>query len=331
MSMSQRLTRAFQALSTVELDGQSRFGALGELNMQQVLRDEQLLYVINPIVPVPGKPGRFNESDFLIYAYGNLFCVEIKNWRGRVYYRPTSNMVYGTSFNGPPTPRQTNTGYDTSHVVQEKWGRYGEGPFINIHENPLRKTERFIGRLKRYLCDIDYRFKTYYIRAAVGFSDMADTDISAIYNFDEGIMRTSELASFFARYGRPNAPSQPPTWLLSAFYRMPTWDVVVTKQNEWIRGVLMGRELSLTSMDKQVHRFSYERLQSVTFARRGAFVGLFSQHDDVVVRYLNGDAETLSCTDGEVYLDSFGKRQTHKFVNTSHIIIGIANRGLQGL
>jgi hypothetical protein len=232
MSMSQRLTRAFQALSTVELDGQSRFGALGELNMQQVLRDEQLLYVINPIVPVPGKPGRFNESDFLIYAYGNLFCVEIKNWRGRVYYQPTSNMVYGTSFNGPPTPRQTNTGYDTSHVVQEKWGRYGEGPFINIHENPLRKTERFIGRLKRYLCDIDYRFKTYYIRAAVGFSDMADTDISAIYNFDEGIMRTSELASFFERYGRPNAPSQPPTWLLSAFYRMPTWDVVVTKQNE---------------------------------------------------------------------------------------------------
>lgn len=41
MSMSPRLTRAFQALSTVELDGKSRFGALGEFHMQQVLDDEQ--------------------------------------------------------------------------------------------------------------------------------------------------------------------------------------------------------------------------------------------------------------------------------------------------
>ena len=40
MSMSSRLTRAFQALSTVELDGKSRFGALGEFHMQQVLHDE---------------------------------------------------------------------------------------------------------------------------------------------------------------------------------------------------------------------------------------------------------------------------------------------------
>src|SRR2546421_12279662 len=96
MSMSQRLTRAFQALSTVELDRQSRFGALGELNMQQVLRDEQLLYVINPIVPVPGKPGRFNESDFLIYAYGNLFCVEIKN-KGLSYFFHAKNRIHMNS------------------------------------------------------------------------------------------------------------------------------------------------------------------------------------------------------------------------------------------
>jgi hypothetical protein len=99
--MSPRLTRAFQALSTVELDEKSRFGALGEFHMQQVLDDEQLLYVFNPIVPIPGKPGRFNESDFLIYAYGSLFCVEIKNWRGSVYY-PPANWAFGARFNGPP-------------------------------------------------------------------------------------------------------------------------------------------------------------------------------------------------------------------------------------
>jgi hypothetical protein len=324
--MSRRLTRAFQALSRVQLDGRSRFGALGELHMQQVLHDEHLLYMNNPIVPVAGKPGRFNESDFLIYAYGNLFCIEIKNWRGRVYYRP-ANMVYGTGFNRSPIPQQTRTDYDTSHVVQERSGRYG----ITIHENPLQKTKQFISKLKRFLDNIDYRFTSYYIRAAVGFSDMANTDISAIYNFHKGIVRTSELAAFFKQYGAPNAPSQPPTWLLSAFYRIPTWDIVVTKQNELIRGVLIGRELTFTSIDKQVRRFPYERLQSVTFIRKGASADMFSRHDDVIVRYLNGNVETLSCTDGEIYLDSFGKHQVHKFVNISHIVFGIANRGLQGL
>ncbi len=85
-------------------------------------------------------------------------------------------------------------------------------------------------------------------------------------------------------------------------------------------------------MDKQVPRFPYERLQSVTFARRGERLGVpGSHHDDVTIHWLDGNSDTLSCTDGEVYLDSFGKRQAHKFVNTSHIIIGIANRGLQGL
>ena len=323
--MSHRLTRAFQALSSVQLDGRSRFGALGELHMQQVLQDKHLLYMNNPIVPIPGKPGRFNESDFLIYAYGNLFCIEIKNWRGRVYYQP-ANMVYGTGFNRSRIRQQTKTDDDTSHVVQERSARYG----IRIHENPLQKTKQFISKLKRFLDNIDYRFKNYYIRAAVGFSDMANTDISAIYNFHKGIMRTSELATFFKQYGAPNAPSEPPTWLLSAFYRIPTWDIVVTKQNELIRGVLIGHELTFTSIDKQVHRFPYERLQSVTFTRRDAFAGMFSHHD-VIVRYLNGNVETLSCTDGEIYLDSFGKHQVHRFVNISHIVIGIANRGLPGL
>ena len=94
--------------------------------------------------------------------------------------------------------------------------------------------------------------------------------------------------------------------------------------------MLIGHELTFTSIDKQLHRFPYERLQSVKFIRRGASTDM-PQHDDVIVRYLNGKVETLSCTDGEIYLDSFGKYQVHKFATISHVVIGIANRGLQGL
>ena len=61
MPILQRLTRAFQTLSTVELDEQSRVGALGEFYAEHVLRDEQGIYLPNPIIPHPTKPGLFIE------------------------------------------------------------------------------------------------------------------------------------------------------------------------------------------------------------------------------------------------------------------------------
>jgi hypothetical protein len=46
-------------------------------------------------------------------------CVEIKNWRGSVYY-PPANWAFGARLNGPPRPQQANTDCDTSQVVQDR-------------------------------------------------------------------------------------------------------------------------------------------------------------------------------------------------------------------
>lgn len=73
MSLFQWITRAFHTLSTIELDEQSRFGALGELYTEQILDDGQAVCIANHIIPHPTKAGLFLESDFLIYTQGNLF------------------------------------------------------------------------------------------------------------------------------------------------------------------------------------------------------------------------------------------------------------------
>src|SRR6266702_3565084 len=134
MSLFQRITRAFHTLSTIELDEQSRFGALGELSAEQILDDGQAICINNPIVPHPTKPGLSLESDFLIYTQGNLFCVEIKHYKGRLYYPPRERVGQGSPLKGP-LARPPLQGFDDSIIIQEKLGNYGEGIFLKEHRN----------------------------------------------------------------------------------------------------------------------------------------------------------------------------------------------------
>jgi len=105
MSLFQRITRAFHTLSTIELDQQSRFGALGEFYAEQVLDDGQAICINNPIVPHPTKPDLFLESDFLIYTQGSLFCVEIKNYKGRISYPVRYRVEHGWQWGSLPHSR----------------------------------------------------------------------------------------------------------------------------------------------------------------------------------------------------------------------------------
>ena len=95
MSMMHRLVRAFDTMANVELDDQERGGMLGEQYAEYIIDDEPHgCYIRNPIIPHPTKRGLYLETDFLVYVRGTLYCVEIKNFRGRVYYPVDSHMIY---------------------------------------------------------------------------------------------------------------------------------------------------------------------------------------------------------------------------------------------
>ena len=320
MSLFQRITRAFHTLSTIELDEQSRFGALGELYAEQILDDGQAICINNPIMPHPTKPGLFLESDFLIYTQGNLFCVEIKRYKGRLYYPPRERVGQISPPRGPLShpPLQ---GFDDSIIIQEKVGNYGEGIFLKEHRNPLRKTRYFIHHLKDYLCTIDARCKKVYIIPVVGFSELAD--ISAIYDIEAGMISTSQLPTFFERHSGPAAAAPPPSWLRSALYRVPTWDLILTTRNEWINGVITDHELLFQGTDRHGYRLPYRTLHTVALQRGG----LFSAADQLTITDVRGHVSSYRSVGGEVHLRRFGgESQAHQLRNVSQIVIGIANK-----
>lgn len=307
MSILQRLTRAWQTLSPIELDEQSRFGILGELRAERFLMDEQSLCLTNPILPHPSKPGLFLESDLLLFTQGNLFCIEIKTYKGRLFY-----------------PYVPGVGFDDSRLLQEKMGKYGEGIFTKEHRNPLKKTKSFIYHLKNYLGAIDGRGKRLYIYPVVGFSDQ--TDISAIYNFQAGMISLGHLPAFFEAHRDPARPLTPPSWLRPIFAQIPTWDRILTTGGEWINGVLLDRELVFQDVEKQVRRLPYANLDTVTLQR----TGLFSAHDALSVRYLSGQMAAFQSVRGEVHLRRFSNEvQTHRLRNVSQILVGLANKHLR--
>jgi hypothetical protein len=142
MSLWRRLERALGTFATVELEDGSRFGANGEDNAGRILAGVGEHVTRNPVVPHARKRGAYLEGDFLIYAHGSLFAIEIKSLRGTVAYAREDGAAT----------------LDRRRIVQAKPGNYGEGVFYKEYSNPLAKTAYFSRRLRDYLGQIDPRF-----------------------------------------------------------------------------------------------------------------------------------------------------------------------------
>lgn len=324
MSLLERLTRTLDTFSHIELDDRSKVGALGEQYAAQVINEgDGSVWIPNPIIPHPTKPGYTREADFLVYTQGNLFCIEVKNYRGRISYPPRypNIQVEQRGWLGQHHSTQTVIdGYDTSKILQEKMGKYGEGVFTKEHPNPLSKTQNFINHLKNYVGQIEPRFKRLHIIAVAGFSEQAD--ISAIHSFDTGMIYVSEMPAFFEHHINPKFAQRPSKWIIEVMHKIPTWDVVQTTGNEWMNGILADRELVFKSTDRQNYQIPFKQIRSVTWKRKG----FFSAHDEMTVQYINGTVQNMNCVNGEIRLNRIGEQQVHKLRNLNRLIVGVANK-----
>jgi hypothetical protein len=326
MSLLDRLLRDMNALSNADTDGIDRGGMLGEQYAETIIDDGQNgCYVRNPMIPHPRKPGIFLETDFLVYRQGNLYCVEVKNFKGRVYYPAHYRTVFleqGWFIFKRRVPQVVMDGYDYSKMVQLKMGQRGEGPVPREMPNPILKTQRYIEDLKRYLYRVDARLLSLPIYPVLAFSEKAD--ISAIYQFDAGIMYISQLQHFFEKYGRPEFSRSPAPWIQQSLRRLPTWDLVLTSGNKWFNGILTDREFRFQATDGRWHAIPYAQISSIEVQREMAFS---SAYDCICVTNVNGAQQSFPCIGGQIHLKRFkGEQQVHNISNVSKLIVGIANK-----
>jgi Nuclease-related domain len=323
VSFLDRLTRAFSTLSHVELDDRAKIGALGEQYAAQVIDDSEGNWIRNPIIPHPTKPGYTLEADFLVYTRGNLFCVEIKNYKGRISYAPKYRTVQVEQRDflvSRYVPQTIIDGYDDSRILQEKVGNYGEAIFTKEYPNPLKKTRYFLHRLKDYLSARDARFQRLHIIPVVGFAEYAD--ISAIHSFETGMIYVSEIPTFFERHAHPKFAKSPSPWILEGLQKVPTWDLVLTTNNEWMNGIIQGSELTFRGTDRRRYALPYMDIHAISLQR----TGFFSAYDQMTVQYTNGSTKVFHSVGGEIHLQRVGERQVHQLRNVNRIVVGVANK-----
>ena len=320
MGTWRRLIRSLDALSNIRLDEVSAYGAEGEEQAQGFLAEEGYYSFFNRIIPHPQKQGVFLETDAIIYGEGNVFCVEIKRYKGRIYFPPKSKVVKVSKkflFWDYETEKTVFDGYDNSRIVKAKEGNYGEGVFYKEFANPLGKTRYYIHHLKQFLSKIDQRFSRLFIIPVVGFSD-TESDISAIRSLEEGLVYISEIPEFIRQHRNERFAASPSQWIIDSLGQVPTWDRILTRENEWIQGVILDNAFSCTLLNGRKYSIPYKEVKSISITRQGTL----SDHDTVRILQVNGKTEVLASSKGQVNIDKAGERQTHKLRNINQVRIG---------
>ncbi len=319
MSVSQRLERVFETLYNYELDETSEYGAYGEKYAQNTILQNNWYVFFNRIIPHPTKE-RFLEIDAIIYAEGAIFCVEIKRYKGKIYFPAkykTKKVKKKFLFWSYESEEKVFDGYDDSRIIKEKEGNYKEDTFYKEFPNPLKKTRYFIYNLKRYLSKFDSRFAHVYIIPIVGFSD-EESDISAIHSIKDGMVYISEIPQVVEYYRNEKFTNSHSKWIIDGLEKLSTWDAVITRTGEYINGIIKGKEFVCKTKEGRIYSEPYKNIKSVNVAREG----ILSAYDDVKVLKMNGETDNLLCMEGAVNLDRFGENQLHRLRNIKQIIIG---------
>jgi hypothetical protein len=288
MSLIRRFKRYFQAEHVPQLAMIDRAGIGGEQYADQFLEPPLVVSrIANPVLLHPDGL-HFFESDFLVYAAGTLFCLEIKNYKGTIYYAND----------------------DGAQIVQQKIGRYGEEIPAKWHRNPLRQAKSFVFHLKRYLAThVDKRFAGLYIVPVAAFVRNGDTDIGPIWNGDEGIVYVDELPSFFQAKYNPKFAERPSRWIIDGLEKVPRPDVMVTTADDVLRGFFIHTHLAFNRSDGQPMAVPFSEISQVRLSRFG-----FSDSDTLLIVFRNGQQVSYVSIDGMVRL-----RNLHGNIISKHL------------
>lgn len=319
MSFINRITRAVDSFNEISNDEVTNFGMAGEQEARRFIEEEDGLTLHNPIIPHPRDKNKFLEMDSIIYNKGNVYCIEIKNYKGKITFIPAyeefQEKVKFLFFFTRTITKKIQTGWDDSRISKEKEGNYGEGVFYEEYPNPMKKTKYFIKNLKNYLSNKNNMFGKVFIKPIVAFN-RENADISSIHSFEKGYIYIDEIHALIEE--NSNGSNRNLQWIRNGLIGLSTWDTIITSSNEEIYGVIKDSYLDVCTLNNDKVKLNYKDIKSIKIERNG----IFSKEDRLFIKFTDNTENEYKNIRGNIILNKFGNLQEHKISNINFVNVG---------
>ncbi len=290
------LKNLWNSLFSIEPTGQEIFGFSAEKVLQNLLNEKQYVSFFNRILKNPYNKHLFLEIDAIVYYKNTIFCIEIKNYKGTIYY--AANSKDGTF-----------ESYKDNKIIQLKTDIHLRQTYKEL-PNPFNKTKFFTKQLKEYLRKLDKRFSKVKFQSVVVWVD-SSTNIENIHSFDDGIIYLSQLCDFIEQ---KSASGENDSVIVKILENLPSFDKIITTHNYTISGILMDNTILLKESNTQLH---LQNIKSITIVHK-----LTSCNHTLTVEYTDCHTINYACKQLTINLDKFGTHQKHKISNVKKIIVG---------
>ncbi|OMH41219.1 nuclease-related domain-containing protein [Desulfurobacterium indicum] len=273
------------------------------------------IILINRLIPDKKNYRWFGEIDAVIYGEGNVYCVEVKRYKGIIDFLQKKRVITKKSLIFKREIEIESGEIDDSKiVVYRKTYDYEDS---KIYPNPMLRTKSRIEKLKEYLISKDRRFVKVAFIPVVAFCD-GDSDISKIHSFDKGFIYVSEILDFIKFCKNKRFAEVYQSWIKDGIESLPTWDYIKNTEGEWIYGELVEDEFSCKTREDGIYRIPYCDVRAI-------FVHDLDSHYLLVVRKLDGSSEEIPVTKGKVKFNKFDRICEFSLKHIKEIYVGTKN------
>ena len=283
-------------LFLIESNNKELFGFGAENILQKFLIEKNYKVFFNRILKSPYNKNHFLEIDAICYHNNTIFCIEMKNYKGTVYY--AANFK-----------NDTFDSYKKNKIIQLKTDKHLNQTYKEL-PNPLYKTTLFTKQLRKYLLRLDNRFSTIKFISVVVFLNLS-TNIDNIRSFNDGIIYLSELDKFL---DQKSGNEKNNSWAAQILEQLPSFDKIITINNQTIQGIIKN---NIIACHKPNIELQLKNIKTININHT-----LTSCKSQLKIEYVDFTTSEFECQKLFISLDKFGTIQTHRLSNIKKIIVG---------
>ncbi|WP_457570162.1 nuclease-related domain-containing protein [Desulfurobacterium sp.] len=315
MSIFRKFIKGFDFSKPPGKSFRSRYGEAAEDYLRSILSKSGYVYYFNKLIPGKKNYKWFGEIDAVIYGEGNIYCVEVKRYKGTIAFPQKVKVITKKSLFFKREVEIESEEVDYSKIVVYR--NTDDYENLKPHPNPMLRTKYRARKLKEYLISRDRRFIKVAFIPVVAFCD-GDSDISRIHSFDKGFIYISEILDFINFHKNEKFAGIYQSWIKDGIESLPTWDYIRNTEGEWIYGELVEDEFSCKTLEGDIYRIPYCDVKAI-------FVHDFDSHYLLVVRKLDGRSEEIPATKGKVKINNFDCVHEFSLKHIKEIYVGTKN------